>query len=48
MCAASMIVERRLTGVAADGEVTERAQAFAFAHVQHAVLYDSPQLNAIR
>src|SRR5262245_32984209 len=32
-----------LTGVAADGEVMERAQAFACAHVQRAVLYDSPQ-----
>jgi hypothetical protein len=37
-----------LTGVAADGEVMERAQAFACAHVRRAVLYDSPQLNAIR
>jgi hypothetical protein len=37
-----------LTGVAADGEVMERAQAFACAHVQRAVLYESPQLNAIR
>jgi len=26
----------------------ERAQAFASAHVQRAVLNDSPQLNAIR
>jgi hypothetical protein len=26
----------------------ERAQAFACAHVQRAVLYESPQLNAIR
>jgi hypothetical protein len=38
----------RLTGVAADGEAVVRAQAFACAHVQRAVLYDSPQLNAIR
>jgi hypothetical protein len=37
-----------LTDVAADGEAVERAQAFAGAHVQRAVLYGSPQLNAIR
>lgn len=37
-----------LTCVAADGEAMERAQAFACAHVQRAILFDSPQLNAIR
>jgi len=37
-----------LTGVAAVGGAMVRAQAFACAHVQGAVLYDSPQLNAIR
>jgi hypothetical protein len=37
-----------LTGVAADGEARVRAQAFACAHAQRAVLYDSLQLNAIR
>ena len=37
-----------LTGVEAAGEARVRAQAFACAHVQRAVLYDSPQLNAIR
>jgi len=35
-----------LTGVAADGEARVRAQAFACAHVQRAVLYDSLQLNS--
>ena len=39
---------QRLTCVAADGEAMVRAQAFACAHVQRAVLFDSPQLNAIR
>jgi hypothetical protein len=37
-----------LTGVAAGGGVMERAEAFASAHVHRAVLYDPPQLNAIR
>jgi hypothetical protein len=37
-----------LTSVAADGEAMVRAQAFACAHVQRAVLYVSPQLNDIR
>jgi hypothetical protein len=39
---------RCLTGVAAEGEVTERAQAFTGAHVRRALLSDSPQLNPIR
>jgi hypothetical protein len=39
---------RGLTGVAADGEGMERAQALAGARVQRAGLFDSPQLNAIR
>ena len=37
-----------LTGVAADGGVVERVQAFACAHVQRAILFGPPQLNAIR
>ena len=38
----------RLTCVAADGGATERAEAFACAHVHRAELFDPPQLNAIR
>lgn len=37
-----------LTGVAAWRCVRERAEAFVGAHVQRAVLYESPQLNASR
>jgi hypothetical protein len=37
-----------LTGVAADGEFTERAEALACARVHSATFLDSPQLNDIR
>jgi hypothetical protein len=47
MCLITMI-GCSLTGVAAGGGGVERAEAFACAHVHRAVLYDSPQLNAIR
>jgi len=39
---------RHLTGVEAASGAMERAQAFACAHVQRAVLFDPLQLNAIR
>lgn len=41
-------VVRWLTGVEAAGGAIERAQAFAGAHVQRAVWFGPPQLNAIR
>lgn len=43
-----MLLSRSLTGVEAGSGAVERAQAFACAHVQRAVLFGPLQLNAIR